>query len=183
VLVVAEPGMGKSSTATQVAWNTKLADPASWVVHINCNDHTRKLQQINAITFRFSALVEFLCSAAFPESNFNYINRKLLKQALKKSGNITVLIDGFDKICSFRADKAAFILFELMKTKVRSVWVTSRPVHKEKLEKDLSVTAFNMKSLSPVTSQNVPETHYVQKRKLKPSKVYRPRLPATYASK
>jgi Cdc6-like AAA superfamily ATPase len=88
VLVVAESGMGKSSTATQVAWHTKQRDPTSWVVHINCNDHTRKLQQIKAVTFRFIALVEFLCSAAFPESDFTYINRKLLKQALKKSGNI-----------------------------------------------------------------------------------------------
>jgi hypothetical protein len=40
VLVVAEPGMGKSSTTTQVAWNTKLGDPTSWVVRINWNDHT-----------------------------------------------------------------------------------------------------------------------------------------------
>jgi len=47
VLVVAEPGMGKSSTTTQVAWHTKIADRTSWVVRINWNDHTRKLQEIN----------------------------------------------------------------------------------------------------------------------------------------
>jgi hypothetical protein len=35
VLVVAEPGMGKSSSTTQVAWLRKLTDPASWVVRIN----------------------------------------------------------------------------------------------------------------------------------------------------
>jgi len=42
VLVVAEPGMGKSSTTRRVAWHRKLADPTSWVVRINWNDHTRE---------------------------------------------------------------------------------------------------------------------------------------------
>jgi hypothetical protein len=35
-----------------------------------------------------------------------------------------------------------------MKTKVERVWVTSRPVKKERLENELSVKAWNMKSLS-----------------------------------
>jgi len=162
--VVAEPGMGKSSTTTQVAWHTKERDPASWVVHINWNDHTRKLQEINAERFNFNSLVEFLCSAAFPESKYTDIKRILLKQALKKRGNITVLMDGFDKISPICADKAVVILSQLMKTKVGRVWVTSRPVEKERLEKALSVTAFNMKRLSPKTSQDVQETLNVQKK-------------------
>jgi len=148
VLVVAEPGMGKSSTTTQVAWNTKLADPTSWVVRINWNDHTRKLQEIDTATFNFDSLVEFLCSASFPKSKYTDINRILLKQALQNSGNVTVLMDGFDEICPTHADKAAVILSELMKTKVRRVWVTSRPVQKDRLERKLSVIAFSMKTLS-----------------------------------
>jgi len=148
VLVVAEPGMGKSSTTTQVAWHTKERDPASWVVRINWNDHTRKLQDIDTATFNFDSLVEFLCSAAFSESKYTDLERILLKQALQNSGNVTVLMDGFDEISPTHADKAAVILSELMKTKVGRVWVTSRPVEKERLEKELSVIAFNMKSLS-----------------------------------
>jgi hypothetical protein len=61
-------------------------------------------------------------------------------------------MDGFQEISPIHADKAAVILSELMKTKVERVWVTSRPVQRERLEKELSVTAFNMKSL--VTSYN-----------------------------
>ena len=148
VLVVAEPGMGKSSTTTQVAWNTKLANPTSWVVRINWNDHTRELQEINTATFNLDSLVEFLCRTAFPESKYTDINRILLKQALQNSGNVTVLMDGFDEISPTHADKAAVILSELMKTKVERVWVTSRPVEKDRLEKELSVNAWNMKSLS-----------------------------------
>jgi len=155
--------MGKSSTTTQVAWNTKLADPTSWVVRINWNDPCRKLQEINAETFNFNSLVELLRSAAFPESKYTHINSSLLKQALQNSRNVTVLMDEFDEISQIHADKAAVILSELMKTKVGRIWVTSRPMHRERLEKELSVTAFNMKIQSPVTSQYVPETLYVQK--------------------
>jgi hypothetical protein len=155
VLVVAEPGMGKTSTTTQVARHTKERDPTSWVLRINWNDHTRKLTTINAATFNFESLVEFLCSTAFSDSTYTDINRSLLKQALQNSGNITVLMDGFDEISPTHADKAAVILSELLKTKVGRVWVTSRPVEKERLEKELSVIAFNMKRLSRESQQEM----------------------------
>jgi len=163
VLVVDEPGMGKSSTTTQVAWHTKLADPTSWVVRINWNDHTRKLQEINTETFNLDSLVDFLCSAAFPKSKCTYINRNLLKQALKNSGNVTVLMDGFDEISPIHARKAAAVLSELMKTEVERVWVTSRPVEKERLEKKLSVFAFNMKKLSRMSQEEMLFKHWIPK--------------------
>jgi hypothetical protein len=144
VLVVAESELRKSCT-TQVAWNTKLADPASWVVHINWNNHTTKLQDIDVATFNFDSLVKLLCCAAFPESKYTGINSSLLKQALQNSGNVTVLMDGFDEISPNYAD---VILPELMKTKVRSVWVTSRPEERKRLEKELSVAAFTQTKLS-----------------------------------
>jgi hypothetical protein len=71
--------MGKSSTTTQVAWHTKLADLTSWDVRINWNDPCRKLQKIIAEIFTFISLVEFLCSAAFSESKYTHINSSLLK--------------------------------------------------------------------------------------------------------
>jgi len=155
VLVVDEPGMGKSCTTTQVAWHTKLADPTSWVLRINWNDHTRKLHEINKETFNFDSLVEFLCSAAFSESKYAAISSSLLKQALQKSGNVAVLMDGFDEISPIHADKAAAILCELMKNKVEKVWVTSRPVQKERLEKELSVTAYGMRKLSLLSQEDM----------------------------
>jgi hypothetical protein len=117
-------------------------------VRINWNDHTRKLQVINAATFNLDTLVEFLCSAAFPDSKYTDINSSLLKQALQSSGNVKVLMDGFDEISPHHTEKAAVILTELMQSKVGRVWVTSRPVEKERLEKQLSVTAYGMKNLS-----------------------------------
>ena len=148
VLVVAEPGMGKSSTTTQVAWHTKERDPTSWVVRINWNDHTGKLQDIDTEKFNIDPLVDFLCSAAFPESKYTATEKILLTQALENSGNVTVLMDGFDEISPTHADKATAILSEIMKSKVEKIWVTSRPVEKERLERMLSVIVFSMKKLS-----------------------------------
>jgi hypothetical protein len=57
-------------------------------------------------------------------------------------------MDGFDEISPTHKDKAAVIMSELMKTNVERVWVTSRPVEKERLEKELSGIAFSLKRLS-----------------------------------
>jgi hypothetical protein len=57
-------------------------------------------------------------------------------------------MDGFDEISPTHSDKAAVIFFELMKTKVPRVWVTSCPVEKKRLENKLSVLSFSMKGLS-----------------------------------
>jgi hypothetical protein len=147
VLVVAKPGMGKSGTTKHVGWHTKQRDPTSWVLRIDWNDHTKKLNDINTETFNLDSLVEFFCSAAFPESKSTGIDSSLLKQALQNSGNVTVLMDGYDEISPLYADKAAVILPELIKTKVARVWVTSRPEKKRRLERNLSVFSFRMKRL------------------------------------
>jgi hypothetical protein len=148
VLVVAKKGMGKSRTTAQVAWSTKERDPTSWVVHIDWNVHGTNLQKLNTKKFNLDSLVNFFCSVAFPDSEFTDINRRLLKQALQNSGNVTVLMDGFDKIRPIHMYKAAIILFVLMTSEVKGVWVTSRAVQKQWLVKVLSVGAFIMKELS-----------------------------------
>jgi hypothetical protein len=111
-------------------------------------DHTSKLQEINAESFKIDTLVKFLCSAAFPESKYEDLITILLKQALENSGNVAVLLDGIDEIIPIHGDKAIVFLSKLMKTKVKRVWITSRPVHRERLENKLSVTAFTLKKLS-----------------------------------
>lgn len=148
VLVVADPGMGKSSTTTQVARHTKLSDPTSWVVRINWNEHSQKLEKVNSEGFNFDQLVEFFSCVVFPESKYCKVNENLLKQALQNSGNVTVFTDGYDEISPTYAQKASVILSTLMETKVGRVWVSSRPVVKERLEKELSVIALAMKPLS-----------------------------------
>jgi len=165
VLVVAEPGMGKSSTTTQVAWHTILADPTSWVLSINWNDHTGKLQEINAATFNFDSLFEFLFSVVFAESKYTHINRSLLKQVLQNSGNVTVLMDGFDEISPLLMHKDDAILSEIMKTKVGRDSVTLFTVEKERLEKEQSVSPLVRKISHVNLKENVSISEYLNQEK------------------
>jgi hypothetical protein len=64
-------------------------------------------------------------------------------------------MDRFDEISPTHADKATVIISELMETKVESVWVTSRPVQKERLKKELSVIVFSVKKLSNESQMKV----------------------------
>jgi hypothetical protein len=72
-------------------------------------------------------------------------------------------MDGFDEISPIHADKAAVILSELMKTEVGRVWVTSRPVEKERLEKKLSVFAFSMQKLSRMSQEEMLLKQWISK--------------------
>jgi hypothetical protein len=117
-------------------------------VRINWNNHSKKLQDFDTEEFVVDSLVKFLCRAAFPDPKYSDIKRSLLDQALKNSGNVKVSMDGFDEICPTREDKAAAIVSTLRNTKVERVWVTSRPVEKDRLENMLYVTCFSMKKLS-----------------------------------
>jgi ankyrin repeat protein len=155
VLVVAEPGMGKSTHMTHLAYHTKLADPTSWVVHINWNEHSKELNKIHVESCSFETVLEFLCSVAFPGSKYYDLNRVMLKHALELTGNVTVLTDGYDEINPTHADKAAIILSVLRKTVVGRVWVTSRPVVRERLEKELSVMAYTMRPLSHTVQEEM----------------------------
>jgi hypothetical protein len=64
-------------------------------------------------------------------------------------------MDGFDEICPLHVDKAAVILSELMQTKVKRMWVTSRPLERERLEKKMSVMALSMKKLSYESQKSI----------------------------
>jgi uncharacterized radical SAM superfamily Fe-S cluster-containing enzyme len=87
--------MGKSSTTTNVAWHTKQRDSTSWVLQVNWNDHTRKLQEIKVENFDSNSLVEFLCSASLPDSKYTDFNMSLLKQALQNRVNVNVKVNFF----------------------------------------------------------------------------------------
>ncbi|GLH13036.1 Uncharacterized protein GBIM_17686 [Gryllus bimaculatus] len=53
--------------------------------------------------------------------------QRFLKAALYESGDIAVFVDGVDEICPSYKDKLVRLLEMLLETKVKLVWVSSRP--------------------------------------------------------
>ncbi|KAJ4426037.1 hypothetical protein ANN_27664 [Periplaneta americana] len=95
-LLVAHPGMGKSTEILTLAQEFKRREPACWVVTVALIEHTRYLKNCEI------SAVEFLLKAGKLMSDFA---TSLLKHELHHVGNIVILIDGFDEICPDYADK------------------------------------------------------------------------------
>ncbi|XP_069675384.1 uncharacterized protein [Periplaneta americana] len=136
VLIVAEPGMGKSTELSHLALETKQADSATWVVRVNLNEHTRYLSQDQP------EAVELLLRAE--ELNTTFL-KSVFVQELQQRGNMIVIFDGFDEISPDYSLKIINILKELTATKIKKIWVTSRPVMQEMLEQELCSLHFILK--------------------------------------
>ncbi|XP_069670304.1 uncharacterized protein [Periplaneta americana] len=88
-LLVAHPGMGKSTEIVNLAQEFKRHDPACWVVTVVLNEHTDYLSKCG------DSAVELLLQAGKFTSDFT---TSLFKHELHHGGNIVILIDGFDEI-------------------------------------------------------------------------------------
>ncbi|XP_069672165.1 uncharacterized protein [Periplaneta americana] len=139
VLIVAEPGMGKSTELLHLAKKLREKDESAWVIWLNLNDHSEYLNQNDPTAF------ELLCRAGKLDTVFQ---KSVFEHALYKKGNVTILLDGFDEISPKYAEKGIAIIKTLKTTKCEKLWVSSRHIMKNKLESELSVLAFMMKPFS-----------------------------------
>jgi hypothetical protein len=69
-------------------------------------------------------------------------------------------MDGLDEISSIHGDK---VLSKLMENNLGRVWVTSRPVAKDRLERKLSVIAWSMKKLSLQSQESILREIFMRK--------------------
>ncbi|XP_069687940.1 uncharacterized protein [Periplaneta americana] len=139
VLVVAEPGMGKSTELSHLASELKQGNPTMWVVKVDLYDYTDHLSKDQPST------LELLLRAGKFNTEFE---RSLFKHEIHHDGNITVMFDGFDEISPNYAEKVITILKILAATHIKKIWVTSRPVMRENLERELSTLAYILKPFS-----------------------------------
>ncbi|XP_023706645.1 uncharacterized protein LOC111863996 isoform X2 [Cryptotermes secundus] len=139
VLLISEPGMGKSTELLHLASVIKEAEQSTCVVRINLNDHTDYLRQNQP------SAVELLCRAGRFDTQFQ---KSLLQHKLLHAENTVLLFDGFDEISPTYSDKVLSIVTELRDVNVRKMWITSRPVMGGKLENQFSALSFALKPFS-----------------------------------
>ncbi|KAJ4443200.1 hypothetical protein ANN_04867, partial [Periplaneta americana] len=136
LLLLAKPGMGKSTELVNLAQDLKLSDPACWVVNVVLNNHTDYLKEQ-----KLSA-VELLLRAGKFKTEFE---KSLFKHELEHGGNIVILMDGFDEISPDYEQKVIEMLRELSCTKYKKLYITSRPMMRETLERELFSLSFKLK--------------------------------------
>ncbi|XP_069670298.1 uncharacterized protein [Periplaneta americana] len=142
-LLVAHPGMGKSTEIVNLAQEFKRHDPACWVVTVVLNEHTDYLSNCG------ESAVELLLQAGKFTSDFT---TSLFKHELHHGGNVVILIDGFDEISPDYAEKVLQMLRQLiMECKFKQLWITFRSLMKDTLEEQFSCLSF---ALQPFTKQD-----------------------------
>ncbi|KAJ9576404.1 hypothetical protein L9F63_006760 [Diploptera punctata] len=137
--------MGKSTELSHLGRKLKKVDQEIWLIRIDLNDHTDFLSQEKCDAF------EFLVKAGKFDNTFQ---RLLLKHHINESGNVVVLIDGFDEISPEYSEKVLIMLKSLLETRISHICVTSRTVMKSMLEQELSTLSF---TFNPFTEQDQKE--------------------------
>ncbi|PSN32604.1 hypothetical protein C0J52_26221 [Blattella germanica] len=145
VLILGEPGMGKSEEIKSLASQLKCLDKSTWVVTVVLNDCTEYLSK-DQIDVR-----ELLLKAA----NISKFGTELFDYQLETGGNIIVLFDGLDEINPKYTEKVNSMIEQLMTTKVRKIWLTSRPVMWGVLEKQFRVLPFRLLPLTKNEQMNL----------------------------
>ncbi|XP_065223552.1 uncharacterized protein LOC135847779 [Planococcus citri] len=156
VLIVAEPGMGKSVILSHLAINTPFVLSRSWIVRCNLVDYSTELRMWKskpdveeAIKLLYK-ITEFSCQNEIEEFEFLHIQNtgkvglkcdKLKTMKLSSlclfeiqlftyflnQGNIALLLDGFDEISPLYEDQV-IKLIDVLKCHIRKIWMTTRPL-------------------------------------------------------
>ncbi|PSN30803.1 hypothetical protein C0J52_26674 [Blattella germanica] len=145
MLILGEPGMGKSEEIKSLASQLKLLDKSTWVVTVVLNDYTADLSK-DQIDVR-----ELLLKAA----NISKFGTELFDYQLETGGNIIVLFDGLDEINPDYTEKVNSMIEYLLTKKVRKIWLTSRPIMWGVLEKQFRVLPFGLFPLTKNEQMNL----------------------------
>nr|CAD7416493.1 unnamed protein product [Timema poppensis] len=160
VLVIAEPGMGKSSLLKHVAAETKLIDQSKFVLYINLNDNDKTdfLDEIELSDIDASTTKEFIFGSSKDKEDDS--KGQLLEYFFGDFHDTVVLMDSFDEISPDYSDKVCALIYEIRKSGVETLWVTSRPSMNNYLEDELSVLSYKMKPFSKDDQREFLKTYW-----------------------
>jgi ankyrin repeat protein len=150
MLLVAEPGMGKSTFLSYLEYEIKKFNPSVWVLRINLHEYTRALEYIESEQECIEKCKTFLWNVAHaPEQNALMLVEKIFKQALEQTGKIVILLDGFDEISPGYSSKVERLIREIRDKTSSNVWVSSRFYYRQNLEDIVMRLAFTLQPFKP----------------------------------
>ena len=152
MLLVAEPGMGKSTFLSCMAHEIKKWKPSVWVLRINLNEHTNDLKNFEFEEESIEKCKEFLWNAAHsPEQDALNVTKEIFLQALEQTGKMVIILDGFDEISPDYSPKVEILIRVIRDETASKIWISSRFSYRQKLENILGKFAF---TLQPFTKEN-----------------------------
>ena len=152
MLLVAEPGMGKSTFLSYMAHEIKKRKPSFWVLRINLIEHTELWENTEFQEECIDMCKTFLWSAAHsPEQDALKVTKEIFLQALEQSGKVVILLDGFDEISPDYSPKVKKVISALKDKTSSKIWISSRFSDRQDLEDMLGKYAC---TLQPFTLEN-----------------------------
>jgi ankyrin repeat protein len=150
MLLVAEPGMGKSTFLSYMAHEIKKCDSSVWVLRINLHEYTRELENIKLEQECIDKCKMFLWSAAhLPEQDALPLIGKIFQQALEQTKKLVILLDGFDEISPNYSSKVERLIREIRDNTSSTIWVSSRFSYRQKLEDIVTKLAVTLQPFKP----------------------------------
>jgi len=152
MLLVAEPGMGKSTFLSYMEHKIKEWSPSVWVLRINLNEHTNDLENVKFEPGNFEKCKEFLWSAVhLLKNDFLKLTKEMFLQALQQTGKMVIILDGFDEISPDYSNNVEILIRATRDKTPSTIWISSRLSHRQNLEDILGKFAF---TLQPFTTEN-----------------------------
>jgi hypothetical protein len=150
MLLVAEPGMGKSTFLSCMEHEIKKLNPSMWVLRINLHKYTCALRNIEFDQECIKKCKMFLWNAAHsPEQFARTLVKKIFIQALELAGNMVIILDGFDEISPDYSPKVERLIRAIREGTTSRIWVSSRFSYRQNLEDIMIKLAFTLQPFKP----------------------------------
>ncbi|GLG92422.1 Uncharacterized protein GBIM_00125, partial [Gryllus bimaculatus] len=146
-LLTGDPGMGKSTFLSRLAYIVKKKNPFHWVAVLRLNEG-RLLENMGIINQE--SIVDLLHRASNVRVSLdNNSTKNFLRDNLLQSGNISIFVDGVDDVCPIHKSKLLSVLkFLLQKTNFQRVWIAGRTMLEEELGRATRSLPFTLRPFS-----------------------------------
>jgi hypothetical protein len=128
-------GMGKTSLFCKLAEALKEVQPYFWIYNFDLNDHSEALDELTKIKLHSPGeAVQFIAEKVMKlKSNFE---KNHFIGSCTETGKVILLFDGVDEIFSSYGEEVVELMKLLSQTKVRKIFISTRPECCERLEKE-----------------------------------------------
>jgi ankyrin repeat protein len=145
MLLVAEPGMGKSTFLSHMEHEIKNRNKAVWVLRINLSEHTSSFQNLEFEEEYIEKCKMFLWKAAGSSTQCaEKFVKQIFLQALEQKGKMVILLDGFDEISPHYTPKVYTLIRAMRDATSSQIFVSSRLSSRQNLEDVLIKLPFKL---------------------------------------
>ncbi|GAB6032881.1 Ankyrin repeat domain-containing protein 44 [Chamberlinius hualienensis] len=148
VVLSDESGMGKTTSFTTIISKIKQLKPSAFIFNITLKISSKMINRLEFINKNddFDNVVKFLLTVINEQQST--LSSLILRNMLESQNHsVYVFFDGFDEIPDKKCQNNVIKLVKYLNKKAK-VWISTRPVYLETLEKELNFSTIKFKELN-----------------------------------